>query len=202
MAALHNPRHETFAQLVAGGASFTAAYVSAGFSKVNAVSSASRLAKREDVKHRIEELQTAFARSAVNRARVTRGAVLQKLWDIAQDQNEPASSRVRALELCGKECGMFGGQQMVWDGNPESLTDLQLDHLTLHYERRVYGDDHAALLEAKRQFLIENGDSMSEFAKQRFLLGPGASTTDSESEREKDGIDADSECTKADSDGW
>lgn len=59
MARLGNAKHEQFAQAIANGTYPTqeAAYVACGYKEANAKSHASHLAKRPDVKARIEELQ-------------------------------------------------------------------------------------------------------------------------------------------------
>ncbi len=59
MARLGNAKHEQFAQAIANGthARQEDAYVAAGYKEANAKSHASHLAKRPDVRARIEELQ-------------------------------------------------------------------------------------------------------------------------------------------------
>lgn len=127
MALLNNPRHERFAQLVAGGASLTNAYTSCGFSSTNAASGASRLAKSEKVRGRIEELQADFATRGANHAEITRAAILRGLIAIAENKDEPAGARIRAYELCGKEHGMFGDRSEV--RTIKSLADIPDDVL-------------------------------------------------------------------------
>ena len=107
MSPLRNPRHEQFAQLVAGGKSATESYILAGFSEKGAAQSANRLREKADVGARIAELREAVSAAAITRAAIDRDFVLGGLKTIAIDRECSDTSRVRALELCGKELGMF-----------------------------------------------------------------------------------------------
>jgi hypothetical protein len=65
---------------------------------------------------------------------------------------------VRALELCGKELGMFAApSDLPWDGDLATLTEPQLEKLELYLERIVYGDDRARLEADKRRALLKAG---------------------------------------------
>lgn len=84
MAVLSNSKHERFAQLVAKGVSATDAYVSAGYSKANARSNASRLSANDSILGRIKELKTAVAEKVISaeiRRRNWRVQVLQNRVD-------------------------------------------------------------------------------------------------------------------------
>jgi len=155
---LRNPRHERFSQLVAGGTSLTIAFVSVGFSRTNAASGASRLSKTGAVRARIEELQNNYAARGAERAEITRAAVLRGLWAIGENKGEPASARVRALELCGKECGMFGDRTFSeWNGDVDQLSPAQREGLANSLAREVFGDNPVAIEAARRQVLLEAG---------------------------------------------
>ena len=65
MPVLTSSRHERFAQLRSKGLSAVDAYISAGYSKSNARSNASRLSAIERFLARIKELQTAVAERVV-----------------------------------------------------------------------------------------------------------------------------------------
>jgi hypothetical protein len=123
--ALKNLRHEQFAQLVATGKSVTESYISAGFSPNGAKVSAYRLLRLAPVKARVDELSVCVSQSAVTRAAVDREWVLSNLKENVERsmRHEPVhDSRGvptgefryeggvanRALELIGKELGMFG----------------------------------------------------------------------------------------------
>ena len=131
MEPLQNPRHEQFARLVANGKSLTESFISVGYSKGNAASCALRLSKKQEVRARISELQEIVTQAATTQAAIDRGWVLSQLRTLAESA-ESESARVRALELCGKELGMFTGPAEVpWDGDLSSLSDEQLNNLLM-----------------------------------------------------------------------
>lgn len=152
MSVLKNAKHEHFAHLVAKGKDPSAAYIAAGYSEKGAIQSANRLLKVADVMLRIEELRAAIEAPA--REAAIEKAALSKTWVISQlmenvkmakalepvidkdggltgelKQNLPAANR--ALELLGKELGMFVERhedvtKSVLDDMPhEELTKLQ-----------------------------------------------------------------------------
>lgn len=102
MPTLENPKHEAFAQGLAKGLSASVAYVAAGYRESR--SSASRLSTNANIVARVAELQAMVAERVV----VDRQWVLSKLIENAtntQETNPSASNK--ALELIGKEIGMF-----------------------------------------------------------------------------------------------
>lgn len=128
MPILRNPRHERFAQELAKGKSATEAYVNAGFS--HNPGNAGRLKQNENVKNRIEEILNE--RRAIHEQGVAiavERVALNKEWVITQlienvNRAMQASPVMqggkptgefkydggvanRALELLGKELGMF-----------------------------------------------------------------------------------------------
>ena len=149
MSVLHNPRHEQFAQLVASGKDLTQSFISAGYSKANAASCARRLSRKEQVRARIVELQAAGAQAVVTCVDMDKSWALLELGKIAEN-GKSESVKVRALELCGKELGMFANRSIEWDGDPSKITDQQLDKLIEYFEPRAFGGDPAKLEEAKR----------------------------------------------------
>ena len=151
MSVLHNPRHEQFAQLVASGKDLTQSFISAGYSKANAVSCARRLSRKEQVRARIVELQAAGAQAVVTGVDMDKSWVLLELRKIAEN-GKSESVKVRALELCGKELGMFANTSIEWNGDPSKLTDQQLDKLIECFERRAFGGDRTKVEEARRLF--------------------------------------------------
>lgn len=126
MAALTNVRHENFAQLVARGKSFSAAYREAGFDKWSG-SRACRLAKDVKVRKRIEDLMRARATAAdraIENTGMDRAWVLEQLREnmeramqvkpvigpdgkVTGEYEYAGQVANRALELIGKELGMF-----------------------------------------------------------------------------------------------
>jgi hypothetical protein len=149
MSMLKNAKHEHFAHLVATGKDPSAAYVSAGYSDKGARQSANRLLQDADVMLRVEELKEAIYRPSTERA--IEKAALNKTWVIEQlmenvrmakalepiidkeggvtgevKQNLPAANR--ALELLGKELGMFVERHE--DVTKSVLDDMPHDELT------------------------------------------------------------------------
>lgn len=107
--ALRNPRHEQFAQLVATGVKPRQAAELVGYSKHRSDSQASVLVRKAWVSQRIEELRRSVDQRAVTNAALTRTWVLQELKQNVSRavQIEDLSAANRALELLGKELGMF-----------------------------------------------------------------------------------------------
>ena len=140
---LKNPRHEHFAQLVASGVNQAEAARTAGFSEHTAKEQGSRLLTRPDVKARVEELRPRFAERVAATTSLTQAYVLEKLHENMKRamQLEPVydstgkptgeyryegSIANRALELIGKELGMFVDQKKVQFGRLAEATPEQL----------------------------------------------------------------------------
>lgn len=156
MATLSNARHERFAQEVANGQSGTQAYLTAGYptnAKAAGVS-ASRLLENPKVKDRIAEILTE--RESIRQREVTeavKAASLSKQWvlerlmenadralqrqPVLDDEGAPigeytynGSVANRALELLGKEVGMFIDRKDVSIDDkrqPRELSSADLD---------------------------------------------------------------------------
>lgn len=124
MPPLTNPRHEHFAQLIAAGETPTKAYTLAGYSEKGAHASAFRLQQNATTRARVEELTLAASERACEKAALDRVWVLDKLKTnvLRAMQEEQVMGRDgkptgeytfqgnvanRALELIGKELGMF-----------------------------------------------------------------------------------------------
>ena len=164
MSVLRNPRHERFCGLVASGVNPTEAYISIGYSALGANQAASRLLARIDVRSRVSELQVATQQNTIERSALSRAWVLDSLMSVVQRcmQAEPATDAKgkqlgaytfnaaganRALELLGRELGMFIDKPVrpVWDGSLKSLTDEQLARITQDLEAAAFKDDPAGL---------------------------------------------------------
>src|ERR1039457_6640817 len=122
MAILSSSKKELFATFIARGVSAAEAYVSAGYSKANAHSNASRLSSNELVLARIKELKVAVAERVITaevRRRSWRVEVLQKRID-----SMLALSEARAVEYAADPGGSTGllvkdyrgkdANQLVW----------------------------------------------------------------------------------------
>lgn len=128
MSVLRNLKHERFANHVAGGLSQAEAFKSAGFKAKHVDSAASKLAGKPQVTDRIKELTARIAKATVRRVAervaITTEIIIQELWENAQSgKNVRGGSAVtnRALELIGKELGMFRDPV---DKPPVKLEDL------------------------------------------------------------------------------
>lgn len=129
MPVLKNPRHERFAQELAKGVVNEHAYEAAGFKRNR--HNAAALARTEHVKARVSELladrerrETATRERAIEKAGISKAWVIERLRENAERamQVEAVTDREgretgefryegsvanRALELLGKELGMF-----------------------------------------------------------------------------------------------
>lgn len=121
---LPNPRHERFAQALAAGKTADEAYQEAGYAENRG--NATRLKANESVRARVAELQGRITEGVV----LTRQWVLERLIENANRamQAEAATAKDgkptgiysyegsvanRALELLGKELGMFVDRSSV-----------------------------------------------------------------------------------------
>jgi Terminase small subunit len=128
MPALSNPRHEHFARCIAEGLSATQAYVKAGYSEQGAAVSANRLLRNANVVSRCRELSQAVTEQVVAQASVDKAWVLHELVSIAKAQKskQPMAAN-RALELVGKELGMFVDRKQI---NLRRISDLGTDDIS------------------------------------------------------------------------
>ena len=149
MPILSNPRHERFAQELAKGKSNTAAYIEAGFrAKANSAAvNANKLLKHANVSARVAELlekRDEMARKATEKATerlsIDREWVMAELIEIAQaaKSSEDYAPANKALELLGKELGMFIERTENVNTNYEVVADLptaeewEAEHSTAH----------------------------------------------------------------------
>lgn len=127
MPRLKNPRREAFAQAIARGFSYIEAQEVVGYAVDTGT--ASKLANRPEVQARVAELM-ARAAGAVT---VTKAWVLEKLVEnalgaMAEKARGPAN---RALELIGKEIGMFVDRAEV--GRPGDFDRMDDEELYRAY---------------------------------------------------------------------
>lgn len=147
---LRNKRHEHFAHLVAKGENPTRAYVAAGYSEQGAAQSANRLLKDAEVCSRIAHLREAIEKPtrerAIEKAAVDKAWVLHNLTKIVsmgmaaepvldRDGNPVGEFRNnlaaanKALELVGKELGMFIDRKEIRTGELDGLGHDDLKQL-------------------------------------------------------------------------
>jgi phage terminase small subunit len=106
MPVLSRPKHELFAQAMAGGKTADEAYVLAGYKSDRG--NASRLTANDSIQTRVRELQERASANVV----LSREWVLEQLVDNATKAKERGDGSVanRALELLGKHLRMFKDQ--------------------------------------------------------------------------------------------
>lgn len=163
---LKNAKHEHFSQLVAGGKPPTAAYVLAGYSEHGAAQSANRLLKNAEIADRIAQLRKAVEEPAreraIEKAAVSKAWVLSELMEnvsmakqavpVLNKKGEPTgeyqqnlSAANRALELLGKELGMFKDQLEVTDPRQRMTDDELREELRRLYQEFGIGIDRQSL---------------------------------------------------------
>lgn len=162
MAALKNTRHEQFAQLVAAGKTPTESYRLAYPSSKGPAQSGSRLKEDARISARIAELCELAANIPVAANWLNRNFVLEGLRKVFSRAMEidKLGDAVRALELMGKELGLFverNEHRFVWDGDPSKLDEKQLASLIYSMERLAFGEDEAAARAERRRVLAEAG---------------------------------------------
>src|SRR5689334_16169432 len=125
MSTLANPRHERFAQELAGGKSADEAYQLAGYRKDRG--NAARLTANDSVRARVAELQTASAEKAV----ITKAWVLEQLCDVLQEARAAGNHAAanRSLELIGKDIGMFVDRKVLGMRRLDDMTREELEAL-------------------------------------------------------------------------
>jgi hypothetical protein len=97
------------------------------------------------------------AQAAVNRAVIDRDWVLEGLRNIAE-KGASESARVRALELCGKELGMFVDRSsFLWDTDPSQWTNEQVEIISEALLRKAAAGDPGKMEALRRQAAIEAG---------------------------------------------
>ena len=147
MPTLENAQHEKFVQELVKGKNHGEAYLAAGYkAKSTSVASAAatRLLKDEKIQARLGELHDAAKFAALETVSVTRAWVLEKLVENVHRalQAEPVldsdgtptgeykyngNVANRALELLGKEVGMFIDRKEVGKpGDFSNLSDAEL----------------------------------------------------------------------------
>ena len=128
---LPNPQYEQFAHCRAVGMSQRAAAIEAGYSKNGAAVNGSKLEQRPAINKRILYLRERSNELAVESVGLTKAEILRKLGEISQTafRNRDFSAANRALELIGKQLGMFVERKVI--GIQALIAELTPDNLRL-----------------------------------------------------------------------
>jgi hypothetical protein len=132
-----SPKQSAFAGFVAEGDSYTDAYrkaYDASKMKDQVVwNAASRLAKNEKVLTYITALKKKDATAVEAHEKLSKDWIVQRLQDEAQNDKNPAATRVRALELLGKTSGLFDESTHITFENrtPEDVEKELLEKLAV-----------------------------------------------------------------------
>ncbi len=145
MPVLANARWEQFAKDLALGVTQRQAYKSSGFKGKDPDSAASRLAKNEQVAARVKELKRRATErelsKVIAKTAITKEYLMEQLLDNAElaKQSGAWGPRNRAIELMGKEIGMFGDQPPP--EAPKTLEDLPTSVLEQILRESAQPDD-------------------------------------------------------------
>ena len=111
------PKQGVFASRVAGGESYTQAYIKAydysGSSKQVPMNEGSKLAKKPHVKKRIEDIKSKKTAVKKNQDKLSKEWIIAKLKAEASDEENASSVRVRALEILAKTEKLFSDSTTV-----------------------------------------------------------------------------------------
>ena len=171
---LSNPKWEAFAAAYAEHGNGTRAAITAGYAPGdNGASAAQRavaLLKKVEIKKRIDQIREGLRKKAVSATSLNRAWVLEKLKENAEDALERGDRAAanRALELLGKEIGMFIDKRMVLTGPLEALDARQLQRLVALAEAAEAG--RLALPGAPREAVVISGSSTDPIDKSGEIL--------------------------------
>jgi phage terminase small subunit len=156
MSQLLNPKREKFCHLiVAGELTQKDCYTAAGYSGNQASHIAHRLLKLPEIKNRIAEIQESVAKTVELNTGVTKSWVIENLKDIVEKakqdvevydkRGKPTGKYVfqgmvanRALELIGKEIGMFS-DKLKLSGDDENPIKLVVEYLNKSVQKVSHG---------------------------------------------------------------
>ena len=102
-------------------------------------STAHTWAAKEEVKARVKHLRMEQARKDSERVLVDRNKVIDRLWDVADraKQEDKHSAETKALELLGKDAGMFKGIETGSKVEDQSDEELSAEFERLLRERAL-----------------------------------------------------------------
>jgi hypothetical protein len=153
MPELANRRHELFARSLAAGVPSLRAYEAAGYKPNNG--SPYRLQENIRIKQRASELMQETAERALPKFTLTRAWIVEQLIEnitIAKQNNDLGPAN-KAIELLGKELGMFIDRKEV--GAPGEFENIQSNQQLVELMRQRFGDAFIEALTKPAQ-LIEH----------------------------------------------
>ena len=128
---LEDKRIEQFARCIAAGLNQRQAAIEVGYSAKGASVSGTRIANRPQVKARIEYLKEQSNERAAESVAMTKSEILRRLAEISTTaiNRGDLSAANRALELIGKQLGMFIERKVI--GIQALIAELTPDNLRL-----------------------------------------------------------------------
>jgi len=134
MPALRNQRHERFAVELAKGCSQTEAAKRAGYK--GSRFHASRLATKSNIKARVAELEARTAEKVTQITAMDRAWVLEELRaNLERHKETNGAVANRALELIGKELGLFINRKDITHHKKDDLDDMNEKELAIEQVR-------------------------------------------------------------------
>jgi phage terminase small subunit len=135
---LKSEKMELFPQARARGLSLTASAREAGYSPNTCHVRGSELNRNPEVLERIAELREKMDRATVNSVVADRNWVLRNLVEIAHEAREARDrpGATKALELVGKELGMFVNRTQEIRSPMSDLSAQQLQAIIRYCEER------------------------------------------------------------------
>src|SRR5713226_15035 len=141
MGVLRKPRYELFAQGLAQGLSQTKAAIEAGFAESDAAARGCRLAKRPEIKARVQELRPRIAKQTEITTNISKAWMIERLQAVrekAMAENQLATAAKCVMDI-GKVAGVYIEKtenteyvaiaQLLVSGDLAGLSDEQLDQL-------------------------------------------------------------------------
>jgi len=141
MGVLRKPRYELFAQGLAQGLSQTKAAIEAGFAESDAAARGCRLAKRPEIKARVQELRPRIAKQTEITTNISKAWMIERLQAVrekAMAENQLATAAKCVMDI-GKVAGVYIEKtenteyvalaQLLITGDLAGVSDEQLEQL-------------------------------------------------------------------------
>lgn len=161
MSILLDPQEELFAQGLAQGWSQTKSAKTAGYSEKRAASTGSSLAKRPRIVARVQEIQERGIVRFTELRIIDKSSVLQGLVGLINIAmaKEKLGDALGGYKLLGQHLRLWdrAAENINWNGDPGSLTEEQLEALSVYFERIAFGGDRVKIEEARKRAMIEAG---------------------------------------------